>query len=613
MSGRTTPSASTSSIPSIRATKVGNVRFYSFCFSHYTVSQRKLEDAIQSLDAAVSSMPPFSSTEITPLSKRPHLSRSFYSTLAKYGVKSREDPEPSEATNIIDMSMRAPHLAAILARHSPQNTKTVPFKCPSAPPASSEYRPSSTRSFLSRLATYKLSTYANKPPQIDAVAAAKCGWMNDGKDRLVCGVCGISWVLATREGMTRDAANALIEKQRTSLVQMHKDGCPWKTRQCDASIYRVPLQSPSTTARGLSATAMSLEPIVANIAIKHPLTPSQLNSICSAVSTISSPSLAPEDPSAMQVDESTPPPASQVSDTSLIAALFGWVPAPSPPLHERRRMSSLSASHIGSFGPSASMPPTPTFSRASSVSRALKERESTPMTTLAPGPSASSRIGPSISHGQLSASPPRPRVSFHVSGAFENSISCTGAAKDMSLVHCLLCQRRVGLWSFATVASQQEEGEMIPVPADSIFASAFVSAEKMTATSQPRKPFDLLKEHRSYCPYVVRSTTVPSASALNTTGSPESSGSLLEGWRAVLATLQRHGLSQRQRLARFVPNGEGSTGTRDEELEGVEAMVAGVKSKGVRASFSFRLGRVADTSFFYQGREVLRYVRGLLA
>ena len=28
-------------------------------------------------------------------------------------------------------------------------------------------------------------------------------------------------------------ANALIEKQRIQLVNMHKDGCPWKKRQCD--------------------------------------------------------------------------------------------------------------------------------------------------------------------------------------------------------------------------------------------------------------------------------------------------------------------------------------------------------------------------------------------
>jgi hypothetical protein len=68
-----------------------------------------------------------------------------------------------------------------------------------------EYRPSSISSFLSRLSTFKLSTYSNKPAPIDAVAAAKCGWVNEGKDRLVCTICSVSWVLAGREGMSMDA------------------------------------------------------------------------------------------------------------------------------------------------------------------------------------------------------------------------------------------------------------------------------------------------------------------------------------------------------------------------------------------------------------------------
>lgn len=234
------------------------------------------------------------------------------------------------------------------------------------------------------------------------------------------------------------------------------------------------------------------------------------------------------------------------------------------------------------------MPPTPSLSRASSVSRSFIGREGTP--TPAAGPSVSTRIGPSISQGQLSASPLRPRVSFCTS--VTNSISSAGSAKiverDMSLIYCPLCQRRVGLWSFATV---QEDREMVSAPPNGDSVSTFASAAMATATAtgQPRKPFDLLKEHRSYCPYVVCSTVVPSASAPNATGSPGSSGNLVEGWRAVLAVIQRHGLSQRQRLAHFMPNGQGSTGTRDEELEGVEALVAGVKSKGVCGTFTFWL------------------------
>ena len=106
-----------------------------------------------------------------------------------------------------------PHLTAILTRAASKTKDTFSFKFPThthnspAPtlPATAEYRPSSLPSFLSRLATYKLTTYANKPSSIDAVAASKCGWINDGKDRLVCGLCNASWVVVGREGLNRDA------------------------------------------------------------------------------------------------------------------------------------------------------------------------------------------------------------------------------------------------------------------------------------------------------------------------------------------------------------------------------------------------------------------------
>ncbi|KAI6102171.1 C3HC zinc finger-like-domain-containing protein [Pisolithus sp. B1] len=581
--------------------------------SSIRATKRKLEDAIQSLDVAVS--PSISSTaDRPPLAKRPHVSRSLYSTLAKYGIESRADTRHYASPNIsdtIDLSKSAPHLTAILARtasrssqNSSSNSKTVTFKHPSAPPfhAASEYRPSSTQFFLSRLATFKLATYANKPSQIDAVAAAKCGWINDGKDRLVCGICNVSWVLAGRDGMTKEAANALVEKQRASLVEMHKEGCPWKSRQCDDSVYRVPLQSPSFTARELRTTAIALDPIVSNIVIKHPLASSQLSSLRLSGSTAGVSTPPSGDPSAMQVDDNATP-TSELSDTSFIVALFGWQPAPSPSSHDRRPTMSISASRAGLFAPSASMPTTPALSRASSVSRSFTDGEGT--LTRTPGPPASPRIGRSASRIQLSASPVRPR---RANDAVPDSASVVGlstsstSAKDMSLVHCPLCQRRVGLWSFATVtpaeegSTSDEQQQHVPLSsASGKSVSAFASAVR-TSGLQSRKPFDVLKEHRSYCPYVVRSTVVPSLPSATTNGTSnvsDNGGGLVEGWRAMLTVIQRHKLSQRQRMSRFVPGSEGTDGGRDEGLEGVEAMVAGVKSKG--------------------GKDLLRYIKGLLS
>lgn len=132
----------------------------------------------------------------------------------------------------------------------------------------------------------------------------------------------------------------------------------------------------------------------------------------------------------------------------------------------------------------------------------------------------------------------------------------------------------------------------------------------------PKRQFDLLKEHRSYCPYVVRSTVVPSLSAspLNRPTPPvysltrsssttsqlngQSSNGALEGWRAVLTVVLRYGKGQRQRIGLDLPGTEPSNAQECEgegepvEVDGVKAMVTDVKSRG--------------------GKDLLRYVKGLL-
>lgn len=118
-------------------------------------------------------------------------------------------------TNAEDPILKsAPHLAAILKRTASRTANAIPFRLSRSsddqqPPLPAdpncEYRPSSISSFLTRLSTYTLATYSNKPSAIDAVAATKCGWINEGKDRLVCTICGSSWVVVGREGMNKDA------------------------------------------------------------------------------------------------------------------------------------------------------------------------------------------------------------------------------------------------------------------------------------------------------------------------------------------------------------------------------------------------------------------------
>jgi hypothetical protein len=152
------------------------------------------------------------------------------------------------------------------------------------------------------------------------------------------------------------------------------------------------------------------------------------------------------------------------------------------------------------------------------------------------------------------------------------------------------------------------------------------------ALPQKARQIDLLREHRPYCPYVVRSTAVPSLPVTPTnvthTRVPSSTPSFtsflslsssshaqveaqqpsaVEGWRAVLIVVLRYrmGQWQRRKASKSVTertDGEPGTtehqesivapaapsGTNEEswiEVDPVEAMIEGVKRRGVR-SFS---------------------------
>ncbi|CCM04258.1 uncharacterized protein FIBRA_06425 [Fibroporia radiculosa] len=505
---------------------------------------RKLEDAIHTLDEAVSP-----SYEQSPPTKKIRVGHSLYATLAKYGIKKEAKPA-GPVDEYATLAKTAPHLAAILTRTATRTRKNIPFKAhqnTASTPSATEYRPSSTQSFLARLATFKLATYVNKPPSIDAVAAAKCGWVNDGKDRLVCGICNVAWVVAGREGLSREAANTLIEKQRVSLVGMHKDGCPWKTRQCDASIYRIPLQTPAAMAKEIKSRAAVLENALQDVEVKHPLTVSQVQSLVSTLSTISLVlnSSCPEEP---LTSPSVPSVPSEPSDIAIITSLFGWAILPPTPNQERSRIQSLSRAN--SVAPAT---PARRLSRTNSVTslRASAPRDTTPSSPL---------------RSSLEITPPM----------FAPSVK-----PDTTLLHCALCQRRIGLW-------------------------AFISKPQMNSTTGEKvqgRQLDVLREHRSYCPYVVRSTDVPFMPQPPVGTQAAAQSSTVEGWRAVLTVVLRHGLARRQRLHR-TPSSRGMSGSvaddgghddmqaSSAEVDRVEAMMAGVKSRG--------------------GKDLLRYVKGIL-
>ena len=214
-------------------------------------------------------------------------------------------------------SSRTPKLSSLLSRsrlHKLERSSSHPgsaypqISLPQALASRPPYRPTSTQDFLTRLSTFKLSTYRDKPRIVDAVAAAKCGWKNDGQDRLACDNCNAAWVVGSTSGMSPDAgtrifcleaymanqcslipAKTLVERQKASMVTGHKESCPWRKRQCDGEssdypsllsfrtyrvldlIYRISLQGSTKMAHEIRDRARVLSPLVENITIKYPL------------------------------------------------------------------------------------------------------------------------------------------------------------------------------------------------------------------------------------------------------------------------------------------------------------------------------------------------------
>ena len=278
----------------------------------------------------------------------------------------------------------------------------------------------------------------------------------------------------------------------------------------------------------------------------------------------------------------SPPP--EPSPTAILTALFGWSLAPSSP----PTLQSTTAS--------------PSWSRASSVAP-----QETPTASFLPQtPRRSSGIG-STSQNRTPSSRP---ISFDTGIPWSPRGSVAPERrKDTSLLHCSLCHRRLGLWAVGLAPR-----------------ASHPTNDENTGSALPPKArqIDLLREHRPYCSYVVRSTTVPSLptnvthSRVPSTPSFTSFLSLssnshvqvdaqqsnaVEGWRAVLIVVLRYRMGQWQRRSvsksvtgRF--DGEPDTTQYQEnivaetspetgeepwiEVDAVEAMVEGVKSKGVR-------------------------------
>ncbi|KZV96602.1 hypothetical protein EXIGLDRAFT_732640 [Exidia glandulosa HHB12029] len=198
--------------------------------------------------------------------------------------------------------------------------------------------------------TPKSAKIVSLPGTPESSSKGESASSTSGMDRLHCAICKVSWTVAPTRGMTRDAANALTERQAKMLVEKHKDLCPWRKQQCDLSIYRIPLKTPLQTARDIVKAAKAMDEPMSNVEVAHPLMPDQLKR---ALHILKNVPLSDTDPS--------PEDVARPSTPALLAALFGWelAPAPRPP-PPRRISSTFSSWSRASSRASTPAPDSPT-------------------------------------------------------------------------------------------------------------------------------------------------------------------------------------------------------------------------------------------------------------
>ncbi|GAA6004590.1 uncharacterized protein JCM10292_005684 [Rhodotorula paludigena] len=280
------------------------------------VTKRKITDALSSLDAA------------------------FKDPVAK--AKRRKATTAPTSTAALE---------AILARTKARAST------PSSTPAPPSYEPTSLPALLSRLATYRLSTFSpSKPASLSSLSCALHGWVHtqSTRERVQCVTCGQGIVLLSPSsgdgGWTSGAGKKLREEyERLVQTQGHAETCPWRLRPCARSLYRlasgglgvstggrrrlleeVAKQAREMDDRGLAGIALNL-PSEVEASLATESMAQRLNTALAAVVS---------DTDADSAASSSP------STATILLALFGWTLLPSsttPSLSRSASASSLSS------------------------------------------------------------------------------------------------------------------------------------------------------------------------------------------------------------------------------------------------------------------------------
>ncbi|KAI9226344.1 MAG: C3HC zinc finger-like-domain-containing protein [Piptocephalis tieghemiana] len=208
---------------------------------------------------------------------------------------------------------------------------------PTTPP-SPLYRPHLLSDLLGRIATFRVTTYVGKPPELSPIVCSRHGWTNSAHDTLLCLTCGAQLYMDLDGGDIKeeeeeeedddddDSISGLVRQLTTS----HQENCPWRKAPCPEDLYSLSTMtgsSPLIILTSISLRALRLEkallvpsnpiPLPPNLPIGPHLTLDGLNQLANHVTAFVR---ARQGPGAPHPDAS----ARHLRLFACQLALYGW-------------------------------------------------------------------------------------------------------------------------------------------------------------------------------------------------------------------------------------------------------------------------------------------------
>lgn len=182
------------------------------------------------------------------------------------------------------------------------------------------FRPWNHEDLLQRISTFKVHTWLIGSPLLSPVKCARNGWVNEDCSTLKCLLCSAILIAQLPDDLTDDEQTKWIERLVELLQISHKTDCPWKGRECLASVYSVPLATSTEMVDGVCSYA-------ADLLVQHTCLPMLTDSLTSFQSKLLS-ELKQKTVQVYRDKDSLGSPDSGFSEkevhSALVLALYGW-------------------------------------------------------------------------------------------------------------------------------------------------------------------------------------------------------------------------------------------------------------------------------------------------